>query len=178
MGRYQNADATANLVAQAALGYDADGNLTSLAYAKSGSTLPSYTWTFDALGNMATAWNSTDGTATYGSDSTGQLTSAGYQDSQGNESYSYDTNGNRTNSDYVTGPNNELLYDGTYNYQHDAEGNLTAKFRSSSGQNAQIDSTASDITIYTWDNRKRLTSVTHYQTYADYKPEWVRPRPT
>ena len=151
VGRYQNANTTANLVAQAALGYDADGNLTSLAYAKSGSTLPSYTWTFDALGNMATAWNSTDGTATYGSDSTGQLTGAGYQDSQGNESYSYDTNGNRTNSGYVTGPNNEILCDGTFNYTHDAEGNCTSRTR--------ISSNAADDyeTDYTWDNRNRLT---------------------
>ena len=29
VGRYQNADATANLVAQATYGYDGDGNLTS-----------------------------------------------------------------------------------------------------------------------------------------------------
>ena len=47
--------------------------MTSLAYTKSGSTLPSYAWTYDALGNMATANNNTDGTVTYTNDSTGQL---------------------------------------------------------------------------------------------------------
>ena len=35
--RYQNLDATANLVAQAAYGHDADGNLTSLVYSKAAS---------------------------------------------------------------------------------------------------------------------------------------------
>ena len=76
VGRYQNADATANLVAQATYGYDGDGNLTSLVYTKGESTLRSYSWTYNAVGDMLTAHNNTDGTVNYGSDSTGQLTSA------------------------------------------------------------------------------------------------------
>jgi YD repeat-containing protein len=52
-------------VAQAAYKYDNDGNLTSLAYTQSHSTLPSYAWTYNALGQMASAWNNTDGPATY-----------------------------------------------------------------------------------------------------------------
>jgi hypothetical protein len=32
------------------------------------------------------------------------------------QTYSYDPNGNRNSTGYVTGPNNELLSDGTYNY--------------------------------------------------------------
>ena len=72
--RYQNSDATANLVAQATYQYDNDGNMTSLVYARSGNTatLPSYSWTYDAQNNMASATNS-DGTVSYTSDSTGQL---------------------------------------------------------------------------------------------------------
>ena len=45
---------------------------------------------------------------------------------QSNESYAYDPNGNRTNTGYSTGPNNELLSDGTYNYTYDAEWKLHA----------------------------------------------------
>ena len=148
VSRYQNPDATANLVAQAAYVYDNLGNMTSLAYTNGGSTLRSYSWSYDNLGNMATAYNNLDGTASYQSDSTGQLTSAAYQpQNQSNELYSYDSNGNRltaANSNtggnqvtYVSGPNNELLYDGTYNYQYDANGNLTAKYVSSSGQDCR-----------------------------------------
>jgi YD repeat-containing protein len=40
-------------VAQSTYGYDLDGNLTSLTYANANSTLPSYAWTYDPLGNMA-----------------------------------------------------------------------------------------------------------------------------
>ena len=49
--------AQTELVAASAYGYNSDGNLTSLAYSKSGnaSPLPSYTWTYDALRNMASA---------------------------------------------------------------------------------------------------------------------------
>ena len=67
-----------------------------------------------------------------------------------------------------TGPGNEMLFDGTYSYQYDADGNCIAKYNSSNGWNAQIDSTATDITTYTWDNRGRLTAVTTYASYAAY----------
>ena len=39
-----------------------------------------------------------------------------------NENYSYDANGNRTNTGYATGPANQLLSDGKYNYVYDAPG--------------------------------------------------------
>ena len=72
--RYQNADATANFVAQATYGYDAIGALTSLAYTdKYSNTLDSYTYSYDALGNMASSTNTFDGTVSYTSDATGQL---------------------------------------------------------------------------------------------------------
>ena len=130
INRYNDLSAS-QLVATSTYGFDGDGNLTSLAYTKSGSALPSYSWTYAPLGNMATAYNNTDGSATYTSDSTGQLGSAAYTDSQGNESYTYDSNGNRTNTGDIIGPNNELLYDGTYRYQYDADGNLIARWQQS-----------------------------------------------
>ena len=161
VGRYQNADATQNLVALAAYGYDADGNLTSLVYSNGASTLPSYSWTYDAAGNMLTAsetLGSIVDSVTYANDSTGQLLSAtpsplppgeGQGEGAPSESFSYDSNGNRTNTGYVTGPNNELLSDGTYNYSYDADGNCI--LRTSIADGSQ--------TLYSWDNRNRLTLV-------------------
>ena len=64
------------------------------------------------------------------------------------------------------GFDNQMLFDGTYSYQYDADGNCTAKYTSSNGWDPQIDSTATDITTYTWDNRNRLTAVTTYANYA------------
>ncbi len=156
VGRYQNADATANLVAQATYGYDGDGDLTSLVYANGASTLPNYAWTYDAAGNMASAsetlGNLVD-SVSYANDSTGQLLSATATGGPPSESFSYDSNGNRetaNGSTYATGPNNELLSDGIYNYTYDADGNCLSRTYIADGSQ----------TLYTWDNRDRLTSVT------------------
>ena len=179
VGRYQNATTT-NLVATGAYGYDSAGELTSIDYADGqGNTLDNFSWTYDALGNVATSTSSLDGpsgTVKYTSDSTGQLTGAsGGQPAS--ESYVYDANGNRetvtTNGNQVTcvtGPDNELLYDGTYTYSYDAEGNQTARWIASTTSPLETQPGAgdTDITIYTWDNRDRLTSVTTYDNYADY----------
>ena len=66
-------------VAQAAYGYDLNGNLTSLVYSNSGSTLPGYSWTYDPLGNMTSSNETLGGivdSVNYTSDSTGQLLTA------------------------------------------------------------------------------------------------------
>ena len=70
----------------------------------------------------------------------------------------------------VTGANNELLFDGTYTYSYDTEGNQTARWIASttSPLETQPGPGDTDITIYTWDNRDRLTSVTHYADYDAY----------
>ena len=71
----------------------------------------------------------------------------------------------------VTGANNELLFDGTYTYLVRRRGNQTARLGRQHDQPAGDAAGRGDtnITIYTWDNRNRLTSVTQYATYADYK---------
>jgi RHS repeat-associated protein len=61
-----------------------------------------------------------------------------------------DATGNRTNTGYTTGDNNQLLDDGTYDYEYDDEGNRTKKTHATSG----------DYVDYTWDHRNRLTTVT------------------
>ena len=68
-----------------------------------------------------------------------------------NESNSYDANGNRTNTGDVTGADNELLSDGTYNYSYDANGNLVKQV--TIADNSEID--------YAYDFRNRLVKVTN-----------------
>ena len=58
-----------------------------------------------------------------------------------------------------------MLLDGAYYYQYDAEGNRTAKYQNSS--DPSLDSSATDITIYTWNNANQMTSAAHYASYAD-----------
>ena len=70
---------------------------------------------------------------------------------------------------YLTGANNELLCDGTYNYQYDADGNCIARWQSQNGFDGTPQSGDTSITVYTWDNRNRLTSVTAYGSYLDYE---------
>ena len=65
------------------------------------------------------------------------------------ESYSYDANGNRNSTGYSTGPNNQLLSDGIYNYQYDTEGNLSRRTTIATGATRD----------FVWDFRNRLASV-------------------
>ena len=169
--RYNTAG-TSQLVAQAAYSYDNDGNLTSLVYKDGESTpvtLDSLAWTYDQLANVKTSSSSLDsaGAVTFTNDSTGQLKAATGGPAP-NESYVYDANGNRTNTGYSTGANNELLCDGTYHYQYDAEGNRIARWVQSPGNAGKPAPASGDtnITLYAWDNRDRLTSVTQYATYG------------
>jgi RHS repeat-associated protein len=173
------------LVATSTWQYDARGNLTSLLHAQGTTTLAEYAWTYDAAGRLTDA-TSSDGTVHYTYDATGQLTGADYTVGAGqgvaaglptepppDETYAYDANGNRTTvgqasllANYITGPNNELLFDGTYRYTYDPEGNRTARFIwTDADADGQVDSgERSQITDYAWDNRNRLVSVTDYAT--------------
>ena len=54
----------------------------------------------------------------------------------------------------AVGAGNRLLFDGMYYYTYDAEGNRTGQFKSDTGV---LDSTATDITIYTWNNADEMT---------------------
>jgi RHS repeat-associated protein len=103
---------------------------------------------------------SSDGTAAYSYDPTGQLIAV--TGDQANESYSYDANGNRVTangSTYTTGTDNRLISDGTYTYSYDAEGNRVAKFIDTNTDGV-LDTGDTDITQYAWDNRNRLVEVT------------------
>jgi RHS repeat-associated protein len=165
---------TGDLVAASHYTYDAIGRLTALTHYHSNETtdvLAGYTWTFDAAGRLTQFVNSTDGTRNYTYDATGQLTLVTDGNSATLESYSYDENGNRTSANGNTntsGANNHLISDGTYTYQYDAEGNRVARWVASTSNETAPGTGDTDITVYTWDNRNRLTKVTHFATFANY----------
>jgi len=138
------------VVATSAYSYDGMGRLIGLIDTNgTGTTLASYSWTFDLASNI-TSMTSVDGTTNYSLDNTNQLTGAFNSNAAlANESYTYDANGNRTENGYTTGPNNELLSDGTYTYAYDNDGNLILRTKISDHS----------TTTYTYDYRNRLTSV-------------------
>jgi RHS repeat-associated protein len=122
--------------------YDADGRLVGLQHNDAaGNSLLDYTCTYDANGWL-TAQTLNGTTTSYSYDATGQVTGAG------GAGYSYDANGNRTLTGYQTGPGNQLLSDGTWNYSYDNEGNLARK----------IDPSTGVIWTYSYDNANRLVS--------------------
>ena len=168
ISRYADLAGT-DLVATATYTFDDANRLTSLIYTQPNSTgLPFYGWTYDAASRM-TSMTTIDGEVDYAHDSTHQLTTADY-DYATDEGYVYDENGNRVTangSSYVTGPNNQLLSDGTYTYEYDAEGNRTLKYIDAD-EDEVFDAGDTDATEYAWDNRNRLTEVEHFTTYANY----------
>ncbi len=142
--------------------YDNGARLTGLAYTSNGGadTIGTFGWGYNA-GNLVTSFTSIDGEADYGYDPTNQLVSATYTTASGghqlpDENESYDLNGNRTGTGYSTGSNNLLTSDGTFNYQHDADGNTTVRTRISA------DYAADYRTTFAWDYRNRLTDVEYF----------------
>ena len=119
--------------------------------------------------SLITEITSLDGTVSYSYDSAGQLLAATYTAGQAAEAYSYDAAGNRITANgaaYVTGPNNQLLFDGVFSYCYDPEGNRTARFIDVNA-NGLLDAGDTDATTYAWDHRNRLTRVTDYDLYGD-----------
>src|SRR5262249_54529285 len=86
-------------------------------------------------------------TTTYGYDAASELTTV-----NGEVLYTYDPTGNRTMAGYQTGPGNQLLSDGTWDYSYDGEGNLVAKVEISDGLRWD----------YGYDNAKHLTSAVEH----------------
>jgi RHS repeat-associated protein len=64
---------------------------------------------------------------------------------------------------------NRMLFDGTYYYAYDADGNRTARWVDGNGYaEGSPQPRDTDITIYKWNEKGELTAVTSYPTYADY----------
>jgi RHS repeat-associated protein len=149
--RYADLTGT-NLVATSTWGYDAKGQATSLSEVKGGTTLESYTWTYDHIGRLtADTIGAANDTYTY--DANSQVTAATHSGGS-NQSFSYDANGNRTNTGYSTTTDNEMTSDGTYNYHYDNQGNIDKKTTISTGT----------YITYTWDYRNRLTDAKTYNS--------------
>jgi hypothetical protein len=166
---------TANPVASTAFGYDAAGRLNlihHLGLAAGSEFEESHSYGYDGANRLTSYANLIDEVlATYGYDARGQITSA--EDSNSvlpDEAYDYDDNGNRELVDnvfgadlgYVIGPNNRLVFDGTYTYLYDLEGNRTAKFVDTDEEGDWDVGEAGEA--YTWDHRNRLVQV-------DFKPD-------
>ncbi|MEM6471894.1 MAG: RHS repeat-associated core domain-containing protein [Planctomycetota bacterium] len=155
------ADSSAK-IAQTDFTYDSASRLTTLSHTKDAplggtTTIADYDYTYD-VGNRITSIASTSlvagsNTSTYSYDATHQVTGATHTAAAlANETFAYDENGNPSTA--TIGTWNRLLADGTFNYTYDANGNRTGRTR--------ISSAAADDyeTIYSWDHRNRLTSIT------------------
>jgi RHS repeat-associated protein len=134
-------------VANTAYIHDAAGRLTALSHSKNSTPIANYGFTYDAANRLAKLITP-DGTSDYSYNQRDELTATNHSN-QTDESYSYDDTGNRKNAGYVTGDQNRLLSDGTYNYAYDNEGNRTRRVEIATGA----------ITEYGWDTRNRMTSV-------------------
>ena len=134
-----------NLVSETNNVFDVLGRTTEINHLdSSGSIVAEYQFGFDAASQMVQQIvNSL--VSDYGYDTAGQLTSA-TNSGRPDEAYSYDTNGNRNDGSNLIGANNQLLSDGTFDYEYDLEGNLSVKTELSSGE----------ITEYEYDHRNRL----------------------
>jgi RHS repeat-associated protein len=127
-------------------GYDTANQLTSISHTSSEvGALSSFSYLYDGGGRI-TQTTGPEGTLLYTYDDDGQLSGVSGASSA---SFTYDANGNRTLAGHVTGADNRLLSDGTYNYTYDNEGNVLTKTRISDGE----------VTTYTWDSRNRLAEV-------------------
>ena len=160
--------------------------MTDLTYTNSqDSLIAGYHWDYDADSRVSDMYSRNDTTGTPGGSYTGwaetsysydhdsQLTTTNYNSNFANPpttstSETYDPNGNRESTNVVTeaSSTNRLLFDGQYYYSYDPAGNRTAKFESATGQ---LDSTATNITTYQWNNANELTGVSECATYAAYK---------
>ena len=143
-----------DLVVETRYEYDEFNRLDRLTHDNLIGNIAAYDFTFDA-DDRITQIVDVDGTTTYTHDNNDRLTGVDRTDpTNPDESYNYDKNGNRTQShvhgtNYVTGDNNQLLSDGTYNYTYDAEGNLKTQTEIATGI----------VEEFEWDYRNRLTAI-------------------
>ena len=158
-------DASGNMLAGYEWAYNAAAQVTdqySYADTASGAVAGTYTtwahaqYNYDGDGQLATTTSGETTThAVQYSNWANAPGSTTTNPTSGQEDYNYDANGNQTSNNQVSGSDNELQSDGTYTYGYDPDGNCTSR--------TQIALTASSqfYTLYTWDNRNRLTEVTY-----------------
>lgn len=134
--------------------YDDSGRITDITHRDAvDAVIADYNYDY-GLANQLLKESHHGETIDYGYDLLGQLTSAD-RTVFPSEFYTYDANGNRVSShlhgsNYATGPNNQLVSDGDFDYEYDDEGSLILKTEIASG----------NVTEYAYDHRNRLTSAT------------------
>lgn len=143
--RYSDA-AGSTLVGKTTYTRDDGGRLTAIAHKNSSNTiLDDFNYTFDAANRVTQETSTLGPTRNYSYDATNQLLG------DGTETFSFDLNGNRTMSGYTTGTGNLITSDGTWDYTHDDEGNLTEKEHISSGE----------LWIYAYNHNNQMTKAEH-----------------
>jgi YD repeat-containing protein len=143
--------------------YDAASQLLSLAHQLGATTIDSFAYTYDKVGNRKTKVDNA-GTANYAYDALNRLTQAANPlPSNTLETFTYDPVGNRTTSNQngfsVFNSANQLLEDTNFTYQYDNNGNTTRK----------TPKVAGPITTYEYDAENKLVRVVSNGTTANYK---------
>ncbi|MFH1202581.1 MAG: RHS repeat-associated core domain-containing protein [Candidatus Omnitrophota bacterium] len=121
------------------------------------STLDSYTYTYDSVGNREEMTDLT-GLHDYGYDDLYRLTQATHPTFP-TEDYTYDPVGNRNPASFVYDVANRLVDDGTYTYIYDDNGNLITKTNKSN---------PSDVTTYGYNVENQLISIDYGPSTIDY----------
>ncbi|MEW2134469.1 LamG-like jellyroll fold domain-containing protein, partial [Streptomyces sp. NPDC005435] len=121
-------------------GYDSQHQLTSDTLVQGATTLASFTYGYDADGNLAS--KTTTGVSgasanTYGYDWANRLTS--WNDGSKTTTYAYDASGNRIRKGadvYTYDQRDELTSDGTHSYTYSARGTMTQESSAAGGTTA------------------------------------------
>ena len=191
IARYAGSVDPGNEVTTTAYGYDSAGETSSIGESQGGAMYNGYHYVYNAAGNVADSYclaNSVAATSDYATwshahstyDATGQLTGTTYSNftlQPANEAFQFDANGNLKTpglpNDGV-GSDNEVTSEstpvGSYGMEYDADGNETARWTQAAANAGLTAPAAGDtnISVYHWDNRNRLTEVDTFNSYAHY----------
>ncbi|TWT29628.1 RHS repeat domain-containing protein [Blastopirellula retiformator] len=143
--------------------YNNFDKLSILKYQDATSTdIAEYQWGYDIQGRVSGVYIIGHGSENYRYDGTDQITRTTDNSTYTTTNFTYDDNGNRIDGSRTIGDNNQILSDGTYNYAYDDEGNITLRTNIADGS----------YTVYEWDHRNRLASVTDYDV-SDAKQQQI-----
>ena len=178
IARYKDTDGlAADEVVTSTYTHDKMGRLTDLVYTHHDTPDPvmvrNFSWGYDAASRVV-SHNSdldTEDVSDYGHDNTDQVNLTDYaQQGKTSETFEYDASGNRTETESATygtaGPYNRLSTDGTYTYQYDPEGNLTARYVDED-EDGELDADDTNVTNFGYDYRNRLTNVAYCAEFGD-----------